>query len=156
MIITNFFRKYLRILILSLYCWNVIILWNRWLFPSLIIAIVFTNISLLTKVTAESGIGKDVFKVIVSLLGITNSTGRSTLWVIDFKKGIAKKPILHHDVERTIKARYPTCRTHLDIEDYLLGLFCDNGFDIRLDVRNRKKGIIKFILPLIGRYSIER
>jgi len=41
---------------------------------SLIIAIVFTNVSLLTKVTAESGIGKDVFKVIVSLLGITNST----------------------------------------------------------------------------------
>lgn len=106
---------------------------------SLIIAIVFTNVSLLTKVTAESGIGKDVFKVIVSLLGITNSTGRSTLWVIDFKKGIAKKPILDHDVERTIKARYPTCRTHLDIEDYLLGLFCDNGFDIRLDVRNRKR-----------------
>jgi hypothetical protein len=40
----------------------------------LIIALVFTNVSLLTKVKAESGIGKDVFKVVVSLFGITNST----------------------------------------------------------------------------------
>ena len=86
---------------------------------------------------------------------IDTITGRSTLWVINFKKGIAKKPTRDHDVERTIKARYSTYRTHLDIEDYLLEFYCDNGFDIRLDVRNRKKGIIKFILPLIGRYSIE-
>jgi hypothetical protein len=41
---------------------------------SLITAIVFTNVSLFTKVTAESGIGKDVFKVEVSLFGITNAT----------------------------------------------------------------------------------
>lgn len=41
---------------------------------SSIIAIVFTNVSLFSKVTAESGIGKDVFKVIVSLIGITDST----------------------------------------------------------------------------------
>jgi hypothetical protein len=39
-----------------------------------IIAIVFTNVTLFSKVTAESGIGKDVFKVQVSLFGITNST----------------------------------------------------------------------------------
>jgi hypothetical protein len=41
---------------------------------SLIIAVFFTNVSLFTKVTAESGVGKDVFKVVVSLFGITNST----------------------------------------------------------------------------------
>jgi hypothetical protein len=41
---------------------------------SLIAAIVFTNVSLFAKVSAESGVGKDVFKVVVSLFGITNST----------------------------------------------------------------------------------
>jgi hypothetical protein len=41
---------------------------------SLIAAIVFTNVSLCAKVSAESGVGKDVFKVVVSLFGITNST----------------------------------------------------------------------------------
>lgn len=40
----------------------------------LIVAIVFTNINLSTKVAAETGVGKDVFKVIVTLYGITNST----------------------------------------------------------------------------------
>jgi len=39
-----------------------------------VIAIVFTNVSLSTKVIAETGQGKDVFKVIVTLFGITNST----------------------------------------------------------------------------------
>jgi hypothetical protein len=37
-------------------------------------AILLTNISLFDWVTAESGVGNDVFKVIVSLYGITNST----------------------------------------------------------------------------------
>jgi hypothetical protein len=41
---------------------------------SLIAAIIFTNVSLFAKVSAESGVGKDVFKVVVSLFGITNST----------------------------------------------------------------------------------
>ncbi len=41
---------------------------------SLIISIVFTSASILPKVTAESGVGKDVFKVVVSLFGITNAT----------------------------------------------------------------------------------
>jgi hypothetical protein len=41
---------------------------------SLLIAIAFTNVNLFAKVTAESGVGKDVFKVIVTLFGITNST----------------------------------------------------------------------------------
>src|SRR4029079_16195789 len=40
----------------------------------LIVAIVFTNVNLLFKVNAETGVGKDVFKVIVTLFDITNST----------------------------------------------------------------------------------
>ena len=41
---------------------------------SLIIAVAFTNVNLFAKVTGETGIGKDVFKVIVTLYDITNST----------------------------------------------------------------------------------
>jgi hypothetical protein len=37
-------------------------------------AIVLSNVNLLAKVTAETGVGKDVFKVIVTLFDITNST----------------------------------------------------------------------------------
>ncbi|MFN2434540.1 MAG: hypothetical protein ABR515_04105 [Nitrososphaeraceae archaeon] len=40
----------------------------------LIVAILFTNVTLFSKVTAETGVGKDVFKVIVTLFDITNST----------------------------------------------------------------------------------
>ena len=41
---------------------------------TLISSIVFTNVHQIAKVSAESGIGTDVFKVVVSLFGITNST----------------------------------------------------------------------------------
>ena len=40
----------------------------------LVTAILVTNVSLFSRVRAESGVGKDVFKVIVTLFGITNST----------------------------------------------------------------------------------
>ena len=40
----------------------------------LIVAILFTNVNLFAKATGETGVGKDVFKVIVTLYGITNST----------------------------------------------------------------------------------
>jgi len=40
----------------------------------LIVAIVLANVNLLFKVSAETGAGKDVFKVIVTLFDITNST----------------------------------------------------------------------------------
>jgi hypothetical protein len=40
----------------------------------LLVTIVFADMTLFSKVTAETGIGKDVFKVIVSLYDITNST----------------------------------------------------------------------------------
>jgi len=52
------------------------------IFTSFVIAIVFTNVSLSTKVTAETGQGKDVFKVIVTLFGITNST-KDTVTIVN-------------------------------------------------------------------------
>jgi hypothetical protein len=39
-----------------------------------VFAMVLANVSQLSKVTAETGVGKDVFKVTVTLFGITNST----------------------------------------------------------------------------------
>ena len=47
---------------------------NSMIVTSLIIAIAFTNVNLFAKVTGETGIGKDVFKVVVTLYDITNST----------------------------------------------------------------------------------
>ncbi|TLX67325.1 MAG: hypothetical protein E6L03_07075 [Thaumarchaeota archaeon] len=52
------------------------------IFTSFVIAIVFTNVSLSTKVIAETGQGKDVFKVIVTLFGITNST-KDTVTIVN-------------------------------------------------------------------------
>lgn len=40
----------------------------------LIAAILVTNVSLFRSARAESGVGKDVFKVLVTLFGISNST----------------------------------------------------------------------------------
>ena len=44
------------------------------LVTSFIFTIVLVNANLLAKATAETGVGKDVFKVIVTLFDITNST----------------------------------------------------------------------------------
>lgn len=41
---------------------------------SLIVAIILASVTMFSKATAETGVGKDVFKVIVSLFDITNST----------------------------------------------------------------------------------
>ena len=41
---------------------------------ALIISVVFTNVGLSGSAKAESGVGNDVFKVVVSLFGISNST----------------------------------------------------------------------------------
>lgn len=41
---------------------------------SFIFTVVLVNANLLAKATAETGVGKDVFKVIVTLFDITNST----------------------------------------------------------------------------------
>lgn len=49
-----------------------------------IFAIVLTNVNLLAKVTAETGVGKDVFKVIVTLYDITNTT-KDTMTIVNVK-----------------------------------------------------------------------
>jgi hypothetical protein len=48
---------------------------------SFIFTIVLVNANLLAKATAETGVGKDVFKVIVTLFDITNSTKDITTMV---------------------------------------------------------------------------
>ncbi len=48
---------------------------------SFIFVIVLANANLLAKVTAETGVGEDVFKVIVTLFNITNSTKDITTMV---------------------------------------------------------------------------
>ena len=50
----------------------------------LIISVVFTNVSLFGSAKAESGIGNDVFKVVVSLFGISNST-KDVLTLVNVK-----------------------------------------------------------------------
>ena len=47
-----------------------------------IFLIVLANANLLAKVTAETGVAKDVFKVIVTLFNITNSTKDITTMVM--------------------------------------------------------------------------
>ena len=47
---------------------------NSILITTLIFSFVLANINASAKVTAETGVGKDVFKVIVTLYGITSST----------------------------------------------------------------------------------
>jgi hypothetical protein len=51
---------------------------------ALIFSVVFTNVGLLGSSKAESGEGKDVFKVVVTLFGITNST-KDVLTLVNVK-----------------------------------------------------------------------
>jgi len=50
----------------------------------LITAILVTNVSLFSRAKAESGVGKDVFKVVVTLFGISNST-KDVLTLVNVK-----------------------------------------------------------------------
>lgn len=47
---------------------------NRIIVMCLVFALILANVSHTVKVSAETGVGKDVFKVVVTLFGITNST----------------------------------------------------------------------------------
>jgi hypothetical protein len=82
-------------------------------------------------------------------------TGQGKLWLVDLKKGIAKKPVWL--TQRILEATYPEYRTHLKtIDEFLLMLFCSNGFNIRLDCRKKEKGLVRFAPPLLDNYKIER
>jgi hypothetical protein len=82
----------------------------------LIIAIVFTNFSLFTKVTAESGVGNDVFKVIVSLFGITNST-KDTITLVNVKDQTKVKVFNAEDPEGEDKVSYTMTFPGLNVDD---------------------------------------
>lgn len=47
---------------------------NSLIIVGVMVAMILANVNQLTKVTAETGVGNDVFKVVVTLFGITNST----------------------------------------------------------------------------------
>ena len=83
---------------------------------SLIIAIVFTNVSLFTKVTAESGVGNDVFKVIVSLFGITNST-KDIITLVNVKDQTKVKVFNAEDPEGEDKVSYTMTFPGLNVDD---------------------------------------
>lgn len=51
---------------------------------ALIISVIFTNVGLLGISKAESGVGNDVFKIVVSLFGISNST-KDVLTLVNVK-----------------------------------------------------------------------
>ena len=51
---------------------------------ALIISVVFTNVGLFGRAKAESGVGNEVFKVVVSLFGISNST-KDVLTLVNVK-----------------------------------------------------------------------
>jgi len=82
----------------------------------LIIAIVFTNVSLFPKVTAESGVGKDVFKVVVSLFGITNST-KDIITLVNVKDQTKVKVFNAEDPEGEDKVSYTMTFPGLNVED---------------------------------------
>lgn len=54
------------------------------LVSALIISVIFTNVGLFGIAKAESGVGNDVFKVMVSLFGISNST-KDVLTLVNVK-----------------------------------------------------------------------
>lgn len=47
---------------------------NSLIIVGVMVAMILANVNQLTKVTVETGVGNDVFKVVVTLFGITNST----------------------------------------------------------------------------------
>lgn len=61
-------------LLILLLLWNSNHFIKKMIVTSFIFTIVLVNVNLLVKATAETGVGKDVFKVIVTLFDITNST----------------------------------------------------------------------------------
>jgi hypothetical protein len=85
---------------------------------SLIAAIVFTNVSLFAKVSAESGVGKDVFKVVVSLFGITNST-KDIMTLVNVKDQTKVKVFNAEDPESESedKVSYTITFPNLSVDD---------------------------------------
>ncbi|MGE5821414.1 MAG: hypothetical protein ACM31M_02380 [Nitrososphaerota archaeon] len=83
---------------------------------SLIVAIFLTNIAMFGKVTAETGVGNDVFKVIVSLFDITNSTKDITT-IVNVKDQTKVKVFNAEDPESQDKVSYTITFPNLAVDD---------------------------------------
>jgi hypothetical protein len=89
---------------------------------SLILAVLFTNLPLFSKAGAETGVGKDVFKVIVTLFDITNSTKDITTLVnvkdeTKVKVFNAENPEKNSEMEDQDKISYTITFPNLTVDD---------------------------------------
>jgi hypothetical protein len=89
---------------------------------SLILAVLFTNLPLFSKAGAETGVGKDVFKVIVTLFDITNSTKDITTLVnvkdeTKVKVFNAENPEKNPQMEDQDKISYTITFPNLTVDD---------------------------------------
>ena len=85
---------------------------------SFIFTIVLVNPNLLVKATAETGVGKDVFKVIVTLFDITNSTKDITT-IVNVKDQTKVKVFNAENPESEVedKVSYTMTFPNLTVED---------------------------------------
>lgn len=85
---------------------------------SFIITIVLVNPNLLAKATAETGVGKDVFKVIVTLFDITNST-KDIITIVNVKDQTKVKVFNAENPESEVedKVSYTMTFPNLTVED---------------------------------------
>ena len=85
---------------------------------SFIFTIMSVNANLLTKATAETGVGKDVFKVIVTLFDITNSTKDITT-IVNVKDQTKVKVFNAENPESEVedKVSYTMTFPNLTVED---------------------------------------
>ena len=85
---------------------------------SFIFTIVLVNANLLVKATAETGVGKDVFKVIVTLFDITNSTKDITT-IVNVKDQTKVKVFNAENPESEVedKVSYTMTFPNLTVED---------------------------------------
>ena len=89
---------------------------------SLILAVLFTNLPLFSRAGAETGVGKDVFKVIVTLFDITNSTKDITTLVnvkdeTKVKVFNAENPEKNSEMEDQDKISYTITFPNLTVDD---------------------------------------
>jgi hypothetical protein len=85
---------------------------------SLIVVIFLANTTMFGKVTAETGVGKDVFKVIVTLFDITNSTKDITT-IVNVKDETKVKVFNAEDPESEVqdKVSYTITFPNLAVDD---------------------------------------
>ena len=82
------------------------------------VLVLIIDINYLSKVSAETGIGKDVFKVVVSLFGITNSTKDIvTIVNVDDQTKVKVFNAENTETEGSDKVSYTITFPNLNVED---------------------------------------